>query len=89
MPEPTQQQQQGQSILSTWLSDFSTCCLCGCWLSDCKNGIAHVLCPAAADNAEFKRRIAVAMALLVSSKLLTIQVMQGERQLHMTHSLQC
>lgn len=31
-----------------------------------------VLC--CADNPEFKRRIAVAMALLVTSKLLTIQV---------------
>jgi hypothetical protein len=45
-------------------------------LSHLRNSFAHVLPPAAADNAEFKRRIAVAMALLVSSKLLTIQVTQ-------------
>jgi uncharacterized protein (UPF0303 family) len=69
------------------LSDRSTCCLCDRQLSHRQNNIALVLPPAAADNSEFKRRIAVAMALLVSSKLLTIQVTQQSHQLRMSQGL--
>lgn len=44
------------------------------------------VCCSAADNAEFKRRIAVALSLLVTSKLLTIQVGVGQQCVHTSNT---